>query len=377
MLLMIFVNDLWSLKDIPGWLEHTAANDDGMGLADVVFPAFLFIVGLSIPFALQNRLSKGESNGKIVWHIFLRSAALIIMGLFHVNYENMAATLVPLSKPVYGILMTLAFFLIWNVYPKEGKIRNIPVWWLQGTGILVLLILAVVYKGGNADQVVWMRPYWWGILGLIGWAYLVCSLFYLLIRRKFWLIIGVVFLFQFLNFQEFSPIFGDLPRFRLIISASNFALVMCGVLASALLLRLPLKPWRQWTYAALLMVIAALFILYGFEIRPLGGISKIKATPSWTAICAGLSFLTYSLLYLLTIKFGLTKWAKVIEPAGSMTLTCYLVPYLVYPVMTLINWNWPEFLSTGSMGLLKSLLFALAVIWMAGLLGKLHIRLKI
>ena len=44
MLLMIFVNDLWTLTDIPGWLEHKAAHDDGMGLADVVFPAFLFIV---------------------------------------------------------------------------------------------------------------------------------------------------------------------------------------------------------------------------------------------------------------------------------------------------------------------------------------------
>ena len=29
MLLMIFVNDLWTLTDIPGWLEHKAANVDG------------------------------------------------------------------------------------------------------------------------------------------------------------------------------------------------------------------------------------------------------------------------------------------------------------------------------------------------------------
>ena len=55
MLLMIFVNDLWTLKGIPLWLEHTQANDDGMGLADSVFPAFLFIVGLSIPYAIAAR----------------------------------------------------------------------------------------------------------------------------------------------------------------------------------------------------------------------------------------------------------------------------------------------------------------------------------
>ena len=55
MVLMIFVNDLWSLKNIPAWLEHVERGVDGIGLADVVFPAFLFIVGLSLPFAIDNR----------------------------------------------------------------------------------------------------------------------------------------------------------------------------------------------------------------------------------------------------------------------------------------------------------------------------------
>jgi heparan-alpha-glucosaminide N-acetyltransferase len=62
MLLMIFVNDLWSLSGIPEWLEHKAANVDGMGLADVVFPAFLFIVGLSVPYAIRARLKKGIAS---------------------------------------------------------------------------------------------------------------------------------------------------------------------------------------------------------------------------------------------------------------------------------------------------------------------------
>ncbi len=59
---MIFVNDLWSLTHVPRWLLHTAAEEDGMGLSDVVFPAFLFIVGLSIPHALKARLEKSRSK---------------------------------------------------------------------------------------------------------------------------------------------------------------------------------------------------------------------------------------------------------------------------------------------------------------------------
>ncbi len=49
MVLMIFVNDLWSLTGIPAWLEHVSPGADGIGLADVVFPVFLFIVGMSLP----------------------------------------------------------------------------------------------------------------------------------------------------------------------------------------------------------------------------------------------------------------------------------------------------------------------------------------
>ncbi|MEO5999472.1 MAG: heparan-alpha-glucosaminide N-acetyltransferase domain-containing protein [Chitinophagaceae bacterium] len=88
MLLMIFVNDLWSLKNIPEWLEHTAAEADGMGLADSVFPAFLFIVGLSVPFAIQSRLSRGITTYRSLIYICSRSFALLVMGVFHVNLEN-------------------------------------------------------------------------------------------------------------------------------------------------------------------------------------------------------------------------------------------------------------------------------------------------
>lgn len=377
MLMMIFVNDLWSLRNIPGWLEHTPADYDGMGLADVVFPAFLFIVGLSIPFAIRNRISKGESPRKIAGHVLLRSAALIVMGFFHVNFENINASLVPVSKPVFEILMTIAFLLIWNIYPKEGRIGRISTKWFQFAGILLLLVLALIYRGGSPDNPVWMRPYWWGILGLIGWSYLVSSMVYLLFRQKFWLITGMVVVFCFLNFQEFSPLSSHLPKLRLIISASNYSLVMCGVLASALFMQLPYKPGREWKYAGILMLLAVIFIGYGFDVRSLGGISKIKATPSWTAICAGISFFGYLLIFLIADKFRLVRWAKIIEPAGSMTLTCYLVPYLVYPVFVLVGWKWPEVLSSGYPGLIKSLLFALGIIWITGLLGKLHVKLKI
>ncbi len=77
-----------------------------IGLADVVFPAFLFIVGLYIPFAIRSRLKKGDSKPKIAVHIALRALALIIMGVFHVNLGHYPQD-AHIPKAIWQILITL------------------------------------------------------------------------------------------------------------------------------------------------------------------------------------------------------------------------------------------------------------------------------
>lgn len=109
MLFMILVNDVSSVKQIPAWIDHVDANADGLGFADTVFPAFLFIVGLSLPFAIKNTLKKNESFFKIAGYIITRSLALLIMGFFHVNGENYSAT-AALPKSVWTIPPQLVFF---------------------------------------------------------------------------------------------------------------------------------------------------------------------------------------------------------------------------------------------------------------------------
>ena len=59
MALMVFVNDTWTVLDAPSWMVHFGTWEDGMSLADVVFPMFLFAMGMSVPYALENRFAKG------------------------------------------------------------------------------------------------------------------------------------------------------------------------------------------------------------------------------------------------------------------------------------------------------------------------------
>ena len=56
---------------------------EGFHLYDLVMPLFLFMVGMSIPFSINKRLSLGESKKRIYLHAFKRSIILIILGMIY------------------------------------------------------------------------------------------------------------------------------------------------------------------------------------------------------------------------------------------------------------------------------------------------------
>ncbi|GGW51797.1 hypothetical protein GCM10007383_38940 [Arenibacter certesii] len=181
---MIFVNDIWSLTGIPEWLGHTDANEDGMGFSDVIFPLFLFIVGLSIPLAINVRIQKNESKNSILLHILGRTAALLIMGFYMVNYGVIYDANMPIDKNVWQIIMALGIFLIWMDYKRLPILNKRTVLSLKAVGVILLLCLAWIYKGGGPEITTGMQIRWWGILGLIGWAYLLNSMVYLYLGKK-------------------------------------------------------------------------------------------------------------------------------------------------------------------------------------------------
>ena len=78
MFLMLFVNDIPGLKGVPGWLFHAKADQDMLGFSDIIFPAFLFCVGMSVPFALENRFKKGENYLQVITHILIRTFSLVV-----------------------------------------------------------------------------------------------------------------------------------------------------------------------------------------------------------------------------------------------------------------------------------------------------------
>ena len=375
MLLMIFVNDLWSLQNIPRWLEHTAAQEDGMGLADAVFPAFLFIVGMSIPYATANRIKKGDNTIQLLRHVIERSIALLVMGLFLVNGEYLNAEATGMSRGVWNIICCTCFILIWNQYPATWP-KTVQ-YILKGAGIAVLLILAWLCRGGDDAQR--FSTYWWGILGLIGWAYFASALIYVLGRGKFPVVLTGWIVFSGLSMATHAHL---LPRgtflSTLLGPLDNGAmpsLVMGGTLVSMI--------FRSYTAAGkwksvipLLLGIAVVLATAGLLTRPIWEISKIRATPSWVLICSALTIGLFVITYWLGDLQQKAHWFRIIKPAGTDTLLCYLIPYFAYAVLTMTGVFSMEALS-GWVGILKSLLFAVLMIQIAGLLNKAGIRLKL
>src|SRR5271170_2377733 len=84
-------------------LKHAEWN--GWTPTDLVFPFFLFIVGVAMAFSFSSRLQRGESRQKLLAHVLWRGLALFALGLFLNGFPNRYHLD---SWRVYGVLQRIA-----------------------------------------------------------------------------------------------------------------------------------------------------------------------------------------------------------------------------------------------------------------------------
>jgi len=381
MVLMIFVNHFWYVTGVPQWMLHAKRGVDFLGLADVVFPCFLFVVGMSIPFAIEQRFGKGLSELSTVKHILTRTFALFIMGIFTMSTEWGMASDVYMSMAVFKVFMIAAFFMIWNIYPKtEKSVRHLYTA-LKVVGVLILIYLAYIFRDARSEG--YMRAGWWGILGAIGWAYLLCAFIYLFIRgnitKLFFLWLGFVALCMAKSSglfpKEPSNIVYDLLNVLRIESGAHIALTLGGILFSLVITKYSHVAVRKkviYTCAAIVALLVAGKISNEFWI-----ISKNGATPPWVFYCSAIAIGAYSLLQWAVSK-GKESWFNIIKPAGTATLTCYLVPYFMHSIFAFMTFfSLPEWMKDGMYGLIICTCFAFLCLGVTTVLERFRIKLKI
>ena len=376
MILMIFVNDLWSLTNVPAWLEHVERGVDGIGLADIVFPAFLFIVGLSMPFAIEARRKKGATDWELVQHVLLRAAALLIMGVFLVNGENLNAEATGFNRGVWNSLSCLSFILIWNSFPKTTN-KSI-VYGARAVGFIILLVLAYVYRGGDDGEIRQFGTWWWGILGLIGWAYLASGLVSVFAKNNIYIIAGAWVFFAVLSMVSHA---GMLPQFLNFIPDAIRGGTLTGLSIGGVLTALIFNYYRtrneNTKLTLALATFAAICVVLSLITRPYWGLAKLGATPAWLFLCSAFTIFGLIVTYWVCDVWGKSNWFNIIRPAGTDTLLCYLIPYLSYATMRFLGIHLPEFMLIGGVGLIKSFLFAVLCAVITGWLSKAGVRLKL
>jgi len=374
---MIFVNDVASVKGLFWWTYHIPPGEQGITYVDVVFPAFLFIVGMAIPLSVHKRRSKGDTKWQLIYHTIVRSLSLVIIGLLIMNGRDVDPEETGISYAMWNVLMFVGVILLWNLYPKsEGKLK-ITFTLLKWTGLGLLIVLLFIYRRNVDGEILWMNSTNWAILGGIGWAYLSVVLIYFITKGNFrWLAFSFILL-VFLNVASkagYVDFLRELPRFIWPLGSGSLAsITIAGVLMTKIFLEndvvsgLKNKFWWGAVYGIFLLFL-------GWLLMPFG-LAKIGSTPSWCLYSAGICVIIFMVMYWIVDVKKISKWAGFMKPAGSNPLLTYILPDIYYAAFGLYHFvgiagdGWP--------GVVRALLFSLFILGISAIMTRLKIRLQL
>jgi heparan-alpha-glucosaminide N-acetyltransferase len=357
MFTMIFVNDIAGVspKIVPPWMRHFHGRS-GMTFVDLVFPAFLFIVGMSIPLALGGRLDKGQPVWKVFAHVVVRTLSLLLIGILMVNDESSDSAALGWSSALWSVLMftsaILAFSSISTGRRRDSTTSGGRLPWaiclaIRVLGFAGLLVLALAFRGKGGQRIVTLSPFvihtsWYGILGLIGWAYLVGSLVFLIFRSRPTALLGCAVLLLCLYAADKTNAFDGfwLGRYVGLDSTlgSQPSITVAGILLASALLA------PEGTVAArfrFTLLFVAGFAAGAWLLTGLYGINKNQATPSWCLWSCAITAALWLALYYVCDVNQTQAVARPLAIAGQNVFLAYLLSEMLPSALELVGWdNW-------------------------------------
>jgi len=111
---MIMVNDNGGAGS---WHFMNHAEWNGLTATDLVFPTFVFVVGVSVVFAFEARLARGAARAELAWHTLKRAAILFVLGVVVNGFPFFELA----HLRIYGVLQRIAIcylvvglFYLWD-----------------------------------------------------------------------------------------------------------------------------------------------------------------------------------------------------------------------------------------------------------------------
>jgi predicted acyltransferase len=359
MFTMIFVNDLAGAPKrlVPDWMVHFSdrhRGGSGMTFVDLVFPGFLFIVGMSIPFALGSRLNKGEPVWKTYFHVAIRTVSLLALGILMVHETPDSGKLGWSGTLWVALMFTSAILAFCSVSwpgngfsPKRERAFRIVTMLLRGVGMAGLFCLALVFVGRKNQHILSLYPFsistsWYGILGLIGWAYFAASVIYLVFRTNRTALLACIALMTCFYAADRNGFFDHFWPNHIVdfggTLGSQAAITVAGLLLGSILVSPDTRTHRSRIKFTLWF--AGGFAFAAMLTNGLYGISKNNATPSWCLWSSAITAVLWLLFYLWADarpQSALAKTARPLAIAGQNVLLAYLLSEMMESVLDLLN----------------------------------------
>lgn len=299
---MIIVINPGSWKDVYPIFKH--ANWHGCTIADLVFPFFLFIVGVSITFSLSKSKIESLRQLDIYTKIFKRSVILFLIGLFINSFPDFNFQ----QFRLLGVLQRIAIcYLIVSILLLHTS---------QNTQIIIAFSLLFIY---------WAIMEWIPVPGNFIGSYEKGENVASFVDK--YVLKGMMGAYEKLGEPE--GIISTLP---------SLSTTLFGVLTGHFL---KLKKEIKITAIVLFAAGVVLFIS-GLIWQNWLPLNKHLWTSSYSVLTAGLGLILFSIFYFVIDGMNYKKWAKPFTVLGMNAITVYVSSIVLAKVLKLITFTVDE-----------------------------------
>jgi predicted acyltransferase len=301
---MLIVNNPGDGANVFQQLDHAPWN--GWTFTDVIFPFFLWIVGVSMTLSFARRIENGSSRLAMFGHVARRAAVIFLIG-FAINFTSRWSFA---TVRIMGVLQRigLCYLLAGAIYLAWPRLRPI----LLAAGIL----LAVYWILMTTVPVPGFGP---GVLtpegNLARWVDGIVLNGHMWSVTKVWDPEGMV---------------SSLPAI-----ATTLLGVTCGMLLRA---SLSMEEKTAWMFS-----IGAGLIFAGAVMNIWLPINKNLWTSSYTVFMAGMAYAVFALFYWLIDARGFQSWAKPFVICGRNAIALFVLSDALAITMIKMHWIRPVF----------------------------------
>ena len=315
---MILVNNPGNWGAIYKPLDH--AEWHGWTFTDLIFPFFIWIVGVAIPLSTARRLEQGQSRQQLLMHALRRSAIIIALGFFLNSFLYL----------IDGSLFRDGFSAWFHNYATTVRVPGV----LQRIGVCYFIATLIFLGTGIRGQIIWIAAllagYWvlmivgswfgWGTGGLEQHGNFSEYIDNLVLNGK---VIGV---HVWKGGKTWDPegIFSTVPA---------IATCLFGIMTGHLIRSKQTSETKTaWLFAG-----GNLLLFAGVMMDVWLPINKKLWTSSYSVFMAGMAMNCFAVCYWLVDVQGWRKWAKPFAIYGMNAIAVFMMAGLLGRILPTIK----------------------------------------